>query len=60
MAARNITHSVKGDKLILEIDMSKDLGPSASGKTILIGSSGSALEVAPGVYANVNIYKRKE
>jgi hypothetical protein len=60
MAARNVTAEVKGTKLTLSIDLSQEHGDSASGKTTIIGSSGSNLEVAPGVYANVNIYKRKE
>lgn len=36
---QNITLRRDGTKLILEIDLSKDFGPSASGKTIIVAST---------------------
>lgn len=35
----NIEMEVSGDKLFITIDLSKDYGPSASGKTTVIASS---------------------
>ncbi len=37
---KNIGASVEGDILTLSVDLSKDLGPSKSGQTILIASTG--------------------
>jgi hypothetical protein len=36
---QNITISTKGSTLVIEIDATKDLGPSASGKTRLVAST---------------------
>ena len=35
----NVKMTVKDDKLTIEVDLSKELGPSKSGKTIVIGST---------------------
>ncbi len=37
---KNIGVSVEGDALTLSVDLSKDLGPSKSGQTILVASTG--------------------
>jgi len=46
--------------LVLLIDLDKNLGPSKSGKSIIIGSSGGALTLEeygmPEIRANVNVY----
>jgi hypothetical protein len=36
---KNMTMHVNGNKLVIEVDLSQDLGPSKSGKTVLIASS---------------------
>ncbi len=36
---QNVNWEVKGDKLIIEIDLTQDFGPSKSGKTITIAST---------------------
>lgn len=36
---QNVDLKVKGDKLTITIDLSKDFGPSKSGKTISIAST---------------------
>jgi len=36
---QNVKWEVKDDKLIVEIDLTKDFGPSKSGKTITVASS---------------------
>jgi hypothetical protein len=56
---KNIKATIKGSILTIEIDLSKELGPSASGKTVLIASSGGNKPV-PGredVYIGLNAYK---
>ena len=37
---QNVEWEIKGDKLIIEIDLTKDFGPSKSGKTITIAVHG--------------------
>ena len=36
---KNMTMQVNGNKLVIEVDLAQDLGPSKSGKTVLIASS---------------------
>jgi hypothetical protein len=53
---------VNGSKLVIEIDLSQDLGPSKSGKTILIASSEGNVGV-PGredVKVGLNVYRYPE
>ena len=57
---QNITMTTKGNKLVIEVDLSKDFGPSKSGKTTVIASTqgNQAVDGHAGVYAGVNIYKK--
>ena len=36
---KNIEMSVEGDTLIIKVDLTKDFGPSKSGKTIIVAST---------------------
>ena len=36
---KNIEMTVEGETLIIKIDLSKDFGPSKSGKTIIVAST---------------------
>lgn len=57
----NIKLSQDGNKLTLEIDLSEDHGPSASGKTRIISSTHGAhkLDTKNGeVSINLNVYKK--
>ena len=36
---KNIEMTVEGEALIIKVDLSKDFGPSKSGKTIIIAST---------------------
>lgn len=49
----------KSGILTIKVDMSKELGPSASGKTILIGSTRGAVKVdgTEDVKLNLSVYK---
>jgi hypothetical protein len=52
----NVTHEVKGDKLIITVDISQSAitaaPPSSSGKTKLVGTTGGAVSV-PCKYASL-------
>lgn len=53
---KNIEYSLDGDKLTMVVDLSKDFGPSASGKTVIIASSEGNQTVGE-VKVGLNIYK---
>ena len=47
---KNVEMTVEGETLIIKVDLSKDFGPSKSGKTIMIAST----------EGNVSVPERKE
>lgn len=59
---QNVKMSVKGNVLTITVDLSKDFGPSASGKTIKIASTGGNKEVPEGKGAiiGLNVYKYQD
>jgi hypothetical protein len=62
MTMQNIEIKVEGQKLILTIDLSKEIGLSSTGKTVLIASTGGNARVAgfDDVRVGLNIYKAKK
>jgi hypothetical protein len=36
---KNVEMTVEGDTLIIKVDLSKDFGPSRSGKTLIVAST---------------------
>jgi len=56
----NVKTSVKGNILTIEIDLSQEHGPSKSGKTTIIASTGGNV-VVPGtdVTLGLNAYKKR-
>lgn len=57
---QNITQRIEGNKLILEIDMAQDFGPSQSQKTLTVANSGFAKVDHPeiaGVGFKLNVWK---
>jgi len=58
---QNVEWEVKGDKLIIEIDLTKDFGPSKSGKTITIASTrGNQKIEGTNAIIGLNVYKYPE
>jgi hypothetical protein len=59
---QNIKTTINGNKLIIEIDTTVDLGPSKSGKTRLVGTSSGnqAIKGSAGgdVVIGVNVYRK--
>ena len=56
---QNVDMKIEGSKLVITVDLSKDYGPSKSGKTIIIATTGGNISV-PGheaVKVGLNIYK---
>ncbi len=57
----NVKGTLKGDILTLEIDVSKNLGPSKSGKTMIIATTAGNKPVTgkEGVIIGVNCYTHR-
>ncbi|NMC04381.1 MAG: hypothetical protein GYA24_04175 [Candidatus Lokiarchaeota archaeon] len=60
MAPENMQMERDGNTLKITIDLTKEIGPSASGKTTLLASPGWNIDVpnAEGVKVGLNVYKR--
>ena len=56
---QNVKTNITGTKLIIEIDLSQDFGPSKSGKTTSIASTLGNVEVQKAVFLGVNVYKKR-
>jgi hypothetical protein len=57
----NVTMEVKGDNLIITVNLKKNIGLSGSGKSLVIGSTQKNQSV-PGyddIKVGVNVYRRK-
>ena len=57
----NVTIEVKGDKLVLTVDLKKNIGTSTSGKSTVIGST-QGNQPVPGhedIKVGINVYKKK-
>lgn len=48
---------VKGNKLVIEVDLSQEFGLSKSGKSVVIGSSLGNVNIGNGVMMGLNIYR---
>lgn len=57
---RNVNIKQDGTKLVIEVDLSKELGRSASGKSITIASTdGNVTLQGPGdIKLGLNVYKK--
>jgi len=58
---QNVEWEIKDGKLIIEIDLTKDFGPSKSGKTITIASTrGNQKVEGTDAIIGLNVYKYPE
>lgn len=58
---KNTEMKLEGDTLIIKVDLSKEYGPSSSGKTIIIASTEGNVAI-PGreeVKVGLNVYKKR-
>ncbi len=58
---KNVEMSVEGNVLTIKVDLTKDFGPSSSGKTVIIATTEGNQSV-PGkevVKVGLNVYKKK-
>lgn len=58
---KNVEMKVDGNILTIKVDLTKEFGPSSSGKTIIIASTEGIVSVPEHEQAKVglNVYKKK-
>jgi len=58
---KNVEMKVDGDILTIKVDVTKEFGPSASGKTIIIASTEGNIAIPDkeDVKIGLNVYKKK-
>jgi hypothetical protein len=54
---RNVSVEVNGDEMVITIDLSADTEPSASGKTLIVASTGGNKQVADNTFLGLNAYR---
>jgi hypothetical protein len=55
---KNVEMTVEGDTLIIKVDLSKDFGPSKSGKTVIVASTeGNATVPGRSEKVGLNVYR---
>jgi len=58
---KNVEITVEGNTLIIRVDLSKEFGPSSSGKTIIIASTEGNVSIPDrDEKIGLNVYKKKE
>ncbi len=57
--ANNYEVKIDGTVATITVDLSKNLGPSASGKSIIIASSKGNVEIEPGIMLGLNVYRKR-
>ena len=60
MAAQNVSMQKQGNILTITVDLSREFGPSSSGKTVIIATTGGNVDVpgAVNVKVGLNIYRK--
>ncbi len=57
---KNVEMSIEGSMLTIKVDLSKEFGPSASGKTIIIASTeGNVAIPSRQEKVGLNVYRKK-
>ena len=58
---KNVEMKVEGNILTIQVDLKKEFGPSASGKTIIIASTEGNISIPGNDEAKIglNVYKKK-
>lgn len=57
--AQGIVQRVDGNKLIIEVDLNQNYGPSSTGKTDVVASSGGFQKVTGDISFSLNVCKKK-
>jgi hypothetical protein len=57
---KNVVMRIEGNKLIMEVDLTKDFGPSSTGKSLTVATSSGNVSVPgkDGFKVGLNVYKK--
>jgi len=57
---KNIKVTVDGETMTITVDLTKEHGVSASGKSVIVATTegNQAVDNHPGMYVGVNVYKK--
>lgn len=57
---KNVNVVINGNKMLIEVDLAKDFGRSASGKTVIVASTEGNADVPDheGFKMGLNVYKK--
>jgi len=57
---QNVEMTVKGDELVIKIDLTKDYGRSKSGKSTIIATTAGNLSIPdhPDIHLGLNLYRK--
>jgi hypothetical protein len=57
---QNIEMTVKGDELVIKIDLTKDYGRSKSGKSTIIATTAGNISIPdhPDIHLGLNLYRK--
>jgi hypothetical protein len=53
----NVKQTVKGNKLVIEIDLTQEFGISKSGKSVVIATTSGNKNVRDNIMMGINVYK---
>ncbi len=58
---KNVELAVDGNTLTIKVDLSKEFGPSSSGKTIIVASTegNASLPGRESIKVGLNVYRKK-
>lgn len=58
---KNCDMKVVGEKLVITVDLKKNFGPSSTGKTDIVASSGGSVEIPghAGMKLGLNVFVKK-
>ena len=58
---KNVEMKLEGDILTIKVDVTKEFGPSASGKTIIIASTEGNISIPEkeNIKIGLNVYRKK-
>ena len=57
---KNVEMKLEGDILTIKVDVTKEFGPSSSGKTIIIASTEGNISIPEKDDIKMDVYKKKQ
>ena len=56
---KNVAMTIENNELVIRVNLKEDFGPSASGKTTIIGTTQGNQNISPGsdIKIGLNVYK---